>query len=213
MSSLPARGPCPPGCEGMLCAHAAAVDRQMDRQDQHHDAARRRHDGVPRGPNRSGRDAAGLGWGGAGARPLSGPSAGARGVSGSRRDRAAWRSGVAGPRNASAPAHQSRTPDAAKWPNSRRANRSAPFCPRMCPSRLRPAPAPRPWARVPRARTRPRAPASGRARPTGHGKSADSFPAAASSPPDATNNSSGSNTNSRVPSCCMWGETREPGGC
>jgi hypothetical protein len=33
------------------------------------DAAPHRHDGVHRAPNRSGRGGAGLGWGGAGARP------------------------------------------------------------------------------------------------------------------------------------------------
>ena len=65
----------------------------------------RRHDGVHRAlaePIRAraarGRDSA-----------LTGPSPGARGVSGSRQDRAAWRSAAADPHNASTPEHQSRT--------------------------------------------------------------------------------------------------------
>jgi hypothetical protein len=109
---------------------------------------------------------------------LNGPSPDARGASGSRRDRAAWRSAAADPHNAGTREHRARTPDASTPPSSRRANRSSSL---RAPD-LRP-PAPRPWA--PRARTRPRARASGHARPAGHGRSAGSSPAAASSPRDA----------------------------
>jgi hypothetical protein len=97
---------------------------------------------------------------------LSPSSPGARGASGSRRDRAAWRPGAAGPHNSRTPERQSRTPDASRRPSARRANRSSPLCLgcalRACDQR----PAPRPWARAPRACTRPRAGASGRAQPT-----------------------------------------------
>jgi hypothetical protein len=64
---------------------------------------------------------------------------------GSPRDRAAWRSAGAGPRNAGTPAHQSRTRGASKLPSSRRANRSSP----LCRPHLRPAAAaPRSRAQV-----------------------------------------------------------------
>lgn len=52
---------------------------------------------------------------------LSPSSPGAQGASGSRRDRAAWRPGAAGP-------HDARTPDASRRPSARRTNRSPPLC-------------------------------------------------------------------------------------
>jgi hypothetical protein len=58
-----------PAVSGMLGAPTASVKRHMTRPDQGNDASRRSHDGGRRAPNRSGHDAARLGWGGAGARP------------------------------------------------------------------------------------------------------------------------------------------------
>ena len=62
----------------------------------------RRHDGVHRRPAELIRARAARGRDSA----LTEPSPGARGASGSRRDRAAWRSGAADPHNASTPEHQ-----------------------------------------------------------------------------------------------------------
>ena len=88
----------------------------------------------------------------------SGPSPGARGACGSRRDRAAWRSGATGHRNWDTPEHRWRMPGASKRPRSRRARWTA----------LRPRPDPRPaaaWTRARPGRIRPRARASGPGKP------------------------------------------------
>ena len=95
-----------PAVSGMLGAHTDAVKRQMNRVAQQQRclvAPARRRPPRPesirtrRRPIRVGRgqDSA-----------LTGPSPGARGACGSRRDRAAWQSAAADPHNAGTPEHQ-----------------------------------------------------------------------------------------------------------
>jgi len=89
-----------PAVSGMLGARTASVKRQMTRPDQHERRlaaqARRR---PPRPESiRARRRGTRVGWGRGSARRK--PSPGARGASGSPRDRAASRSAAAGPRNA-----------------------------------------------------------------------------------------------------------------